>query len=197
MRKNILKTFSFLLLSMTLLLSCCDCRDRNPSDEKKPYYLNFNCGNQNDFQPLHLDLVNGIGIMGQAKLTESEDKLAKIQPLLKEVGACDRYYIQSITYLKKDTLTNPNNVKHHIRVKLEKKTGASLPVQALELEKHNVFEKHIINIHIWSESDKKITSVLLDENGNLKELKEVKKLEEDNFVDFGTEFCRSKVIIGG
>lgn len=166
------------LLFISFLFFSCDCRTEKKQKENNDIvYLNFDCDNQKDFQPLHLDVSNGFGIMG--KLYLDGNTITKIDLKLKEAGCCDRYYI------KDAHLVEYGFGDHNIRIEIERgrKTENSFPMN----DHFDIAYGDIVDIHIMSE-DERIRSSIFDKDGNF--------LDIPTTVDFGTEFCKSKIVLG-
>ena len=93
-------TYSSLFTILCIaLLSSCNCKSKTPSKDSAAniYYLNFDCNNQKDYQPLHLDLANGFGILGKIKV--SNDTITAMYLKIKESGNCKRYRIKGAKFV--------------------------------------------------------------------------------------------------
>ncbi len=148
------------------------------------YDLKFDCNNK-VYQPIHLDLVAGIGLFGEAEI--KNEKVKTLKMLLKEVGSCSRYDLLSAKYDKRQDIGN-GNYMHHFIVKIEKGSENENAVivdlgSASDYDDNNIIidflklnPNDLIDIHIDSEDD-----LIRTLNVNRDKTR------------FGQQFCKSKV----
>lgn len=178
MKRKTTSATLFIFLCLTLFYSCnCKSKQSSLDTSTEVYYLNLDCNNQKDYQPLHLDLANGFGIL--AKIKTTNDTITSLYLKIKEAGSCKRYRIKGAK------LVTYGEGMHNIEINVEKDKVAkdSFPF----ITRFKVAKDDIIDIHIMSK-DVRIRSKYLDSSGNY---------VNPDFIDFGTEFCRSIVILGG
>jgi len=156
---NFLASLLFLSIFMT---SCCkDCRNEDIGDVKYPNDENLNLKfniSDSSYQPLHLDLVNSMGIL--ASPTLNEDSKLSLKFRLKEAKNCENYTFISSRYigLCVDKITNPKDstkiIKtvetHHIEFIINKnKSDTRLVSQDLKdsfvIKKGQNIDVHIIS----------------------------------------------------
>lgn len=209
--KFILKVFPFLLI---LIIASCNhnyngkshcSTDQGEIKNDEDLDLNFNCKNTTHFQHLHIDLVNQFGVLGKVSMKPNMSIIDSMKIRLKEVGSCRKYKLDHVKYagtLPIDSIP-PYRKIHFYKVEINKNPGG---IESPDLNAHtdiNVNPNDIIDIHIVSD-DLKIkshldtTQTIVPNISTLEEL--ITAMEEKDEIfrrrsNYGTRFCRSKIIL--
>ncbi|WCO02698.1 hypothetical protein [Psychroserpens ponticola] len=169
--KMLLITIALVIISLYLGYKLCnvecddtqtDCTYCEPCKGEEVREINMplnsdltfkiNSADTSNFQPFQYDILNSYGILGQIYLDENNSKkISKIDFELLEVGKCNRWKIESVSYLK-------DSNGHNIEYKINKYHENGTPNHA---DLNTSFEFEIgddFNIRITSDDDPRIVT---------------------------------------
>jgi|GEM_PF-3004670 len=160
--------------------SCHGCKLDTPIEDSFPkdldLSLKFDCSSE-EFQPLHLDLINSFGIFGKPKMQQNSTKM-DIELIIIEVGTCKRYAIDSAVMNEEDSRSNEITIDFVIdeyTEQLKAKKSITIPVEV----------GRIIDMHILSPKFPELESKKTDS-----------LIAQDDFVYYPPRICKAKIING-
>lgn len=181
--KNVLLILALLaiaILSYFLFLNpaCPNCKYDVPTENSFPkdldLSLKFDCSSE-EFQPLHLDLINSFGVFGKPKMQENNTSM-EIELILIEVGTCKRYAINSAIINDQTSRSEELVVDFTIgefSENIQLKKSLTIPVEV----------GRVIDMHIISPKFPELEAPKKD-SINVK----------NDFIYYPPRFCRAKIV---
>ena len=208
LKKTIKKIrFFFIITSVFILITSCvtsnetknmggtynvkttESRKQSTVKNDEDLILTFNFSKINKFQPIHLDLINGFGILAKMEL-ENGSILKKMHVRLREISSNEKYSLGKVEYLQSIIIDSVTQKKvHNLTIELVQNMGERKKQVIAKLPNTNIIfkENEIIDIHIDAEALGIQKTELIFENNILT------KIKKDS-THFGDQQCMSRII---